>query len=410
MFNQTLPTTAAAGDADAPEVVTAVAPLDSGQLSASLRPFGKSRMLPRAAYTSAEVFAWEQRHFFAGGWMCVGLTSDMPDPGDQRAESVGHAGVFLMRDAAGKLRSFANACRHRGHELLPCGETVNRPLVVCPYHAWSYRLDGTLRKAPGFEAGENFDPDANGLVELPCEEWHGYVFVDASGGAGELAEHLRGFEQLIAPYEPERLRVGGRHDYVVAANWKVLSENYQECYHCPVIHPELCVITPPTSGENYLHPGHGSWVGGWMEIRDGLDTMSLDGRRRGTVLRGIKGAAERHILYIGVFPNLLVSLHPDYVMSHRLIPLSADSTRVQCSWAFSPEDVEREDFDPSYAVDIWDITNRQDWMACESVQRGLSSEHAVPGCLSRDEDAVYQYVTMVANGYAGRPRVPLPTE
>ncbi|HEV2362385.1 MAG TPA: aromatic ring-hydroxylating dioxygenase subunit alpha, partial [Acidimicrobiales bacterium] len=347
----------------------------------------------------------EQRHFFAGGWMCVGLSADIPAPGDQRAETVGAGGVFMIRDSDGALRCFANACRHRGHELLPCGQTVNRTIVVCPYHAWSYKLDGSLRRAPNFEGGLSFDAAEHGLVELPSVEWHGYVFADSSGCAGPLDAHLDGLEALVAPYEPERLVIGGRHDYVVTANWKILSENYQECYHCPIIHPELCTVSPPQSGENYVHPGAGSWVGGWMELREGMKTMSLDGHTDGTVLRGVTGDAVRHVLYIGVFPNLLVSLHPDYVMTHRLTPVAADRTRVECMWAFSPEDTARPGFDPAYAIDFWDITNREDWMACESVQRGLSNTRAVPGPLSREEDAVYQFVTMVARGYSGLSRV-----
>jgi Rieske 2Fe-2S family protein len=383
----------------------ACAPLDPSQLDAVLRPFGESRMLPRVAYVDPAVFGWEQRNFFAGGWMCVGRSDSMANAGDQRAESVGHAGVFLIRDAEGVLRAFANACRHRNHELLPCGETVNRPIVLCPYHGWSYRLDGRLRKAPLYDdrGFGDFDVAENGLVQLPCTEWHGWVFVDGSGAAGPFAEHVAGLEEIIAPYEPERLKVAGSHEYVVAANWKILSENYQECYHCPVIHPELCAVSPPESGDNYAHPAAGAWVGGWMDLREGADTMSLDGRSRGSYLRGLD-ERRRHIVdYIAIFPNILISLHPDYVMTHILTPLAADSTKIVCTWAFSPEDLAREDFDPAFGIEFWDITNRQDWNACASVQRGLSSEHAIPGLMSEAEDGVYQFVTMVARGYLGRP-------
>jgi Rieske 2Fe-2S family protein len=139
-----------------------------------------------------------------------------------------------------------------------------------------------------------------------------------------------------------------------------------------------------------------------MEIREGMSTMSLDGRSSGTVFRGLEGEARRRVEYLGVFPNLLISAHPDYVMTHILTPLGPDTTRIECSWAFSPEDTEREGFDPSFAVDLWDITNRQDWLACESVQRGLSSPKAIPGPMSNDEDGVYQFVTMVARAYAGQ--------
>lgn len=384
-------------------------PLDPEAVERSLRPFGQGRMLPREAYTSEAVLVWERRNFFEGGWTCLGRSSIVAEPGDQRAEAVGRGGVFLIRAQDGTVRAFANACRHRGHELLPCGaETVNRPIVLCPYHAWSYRLDGRLRKAPGFDNVEGFEPDEFGLVELPCVEWHGLLFVDASGGAGPFGDHVAGLEAIVAPYELERMVTMGRHDYVVAANWKVLVENYQECYHCPVIHPELCAASPPRSGENYHNPG-GAWVGGWMEIRDGYETMSLDGHTDAQTLRGLDEHRARIVDYIGIFPNVLVSLHPDYVMTHVVTPLAADRTRVVCEWHFAPEDAGRPGFDPAFAVDFWDVTNRQDWLACESVQRGLSNPRAVPGPMAPEEDGVHQFVTMVASGYAGRPVRPAPS-
>jgi Rieske 2Fe-2S family protein len=358
-------------------------------------------MLPRDAYTSEAVFEWEQRNFFEAGWICLGRSSIVADAGDQRAEALGRGSVLLMRAKDGTARAFANACRHRGHELLPCGETVNRPIVLCPYHAWSYRLDGRLRKAPGFDRRDHFDPLENGLVELPCVEWHGLLFVDGSGAAGPFEDHVAGLEDVVGPYELERLVTAGRHDYVVSSNWKILTENYQECYHCPVIHPELCAASPPKSGDNYDHPSEGKWVGGWMDIRDDFATMSLDGSTSGTPLRALDPHRRRIVDYIGLFPNVLISLHPDYVMTHVITPLGADRTRIVCEWHFSPEDVAREDFSPAFAVDFWDITNRQDWLACESVQRGLSNPHAIPGPLSAEEDGVYQFVTMVARGYSG---------
>jgi phenylpropionate dioxygenase-like ring-hydroxylating dioxygenase large terminal subunit len=180
-----------------------------------------------------------------------------------------------------------------------------------------------------------------------------------------------------------------------------LTENYHECYHCTAIHPELCRVSPPRSGENYAAPG--TWVGGWMDLREGAQTMSLDGRSGGVPLRGLDATGLRTVIYVNIFPNVLLSLHPDYVMTHRLTPLAATRTRIECTWAFAPESVDRPGFDPGYAVDFWDITNQQDWRACESVQRGLASEHARPGPLSAEEDAVYQFVTMVARGYLGQP-------
>jgi nitrite reductase/ring-hydroxylating ferredoxin subunit len=265
-------------------IQTPLAPLDRAAVEQSLLPFGSSRMLPRAAYVDPGVFAWEQAHFFDGGWMCVGRSQDIAQPGDQRAEPTGAGSVLLVRGQDRVLRAFANTCRHRGHELLACGATRQEGVVICPYHSWTYSLSGDLRAAAGFARRADFDRAAHGLLELAVQEWHGLVFVDGSGSAPSLRDAFCALEELVAPYEPERLRVAGRHDYVVPANWKILTENYHECYHCPTIHPELCRVSPPKSGENY--DPQGPWVGGWMELREGMDTMSLDGSSQGRVLRG----------------------------------------------------------------------------------------------------------------------------
>jgi glycine betaine catabolism A len=378
-----------------------LAPLDPAGVADSLRPFGESRMLPRAAYVDPAVFEWEQRHFFDGGWTCVGFSAELENPGDQRAVAVGPSGVLLSRDEDGRLHAFANTCRHRGHELLPCGGSAQAKSIVCPYHSWTYELDGDLKAAKGFKGTPGFDDKQWGLVELPVTDWHGLICVDGSGTAAPMGTALAELDELVAPYEPERLVIAGRHSYDAAANWKILTENYHECYHCPMIHPELCKVSPPKSGANY--PASGPWVGGWMDLRPGMDTMSLDGTSHGLPLRGLDATGLRTVIYVNIFPNVLLSLHPDYVMTHRLTPLAADRTLIECTWAFAPETLNMAGFDPGYAVEFWDITNRQDWSACESVQRGLSSRHSVPGPLSPDEDAVYQFVTQVARGYTGHP-------
>jgi Rieske 2Fe-2S family protein len=199
----------------------------------------------------------------------------------------------------------------------------------------------------------------------------------------------------VAAYRPERLVVKAGHRYQVAANWKLIVENYHECYHCPSIHPELCVVTPPNSGENWRDPvaDAGAWAGGSMRLRDHAQTMSLDGVSHGVALSDVD---PRSVNYLGLFPNLLMSLHPDYVLTHRLTPVAPESTVVECEWLFDDSVT-----DPSYAVEFWDVTNRQDWAACESVQRGVRSPHYRPGPLAPNENAVYDWVQMVARAYRG---------
>ncbi|MEV4533202.1 aromatic ring-hydroxylating dioxygenase subunit alpha [Asanoa sp. NPDC049518] len=363
------------------------APIEASALEQALRPFGRSTMLPAAAYVGEHVFAWEQRHLFAGSWVSLGRTAALAEGGNQRATTVGDVGVLLIFEA-GTPRAFANVCRHRGHELLAEGEAADRPTVLCPYHGWSYSLDGHLRTAP--RMGPDFTGTAYGLVELPTVDWHGWLFVNATGTARPFSAHIGTLAAHVEPYRPESLVPKARHDYEVAANWKVIAENYHECYHCPLIHPELCAVSPPNSGNNWRDPG-AAWVGGSMDLRDHAETMSLDGRSHGVRLPDVD---QRLVRYLGLFPNMLISLHPDYVMTHLLQPLSPSRTRVTCEWLFLDEVT-----DPSYAVDFWDLTNRQDWAACESVQRGVSSPHFVPGPLAPNENAVYDWVTLIARAY-----------
>jgi Rieske 2Fe-2S family protein len=313
---------------------------------------------------------------------------------------VGDYGVLLTRDAEGVLRAFENACRHRGHELLPCGGAAQGRAIVCPYHAWSYQHDGSLIGAPHFKEIDAFDKSSLGLKPVRVTEWHGWVFVDRSGTASDFVEHIGELEPIVAPYDAGSLVTCETHEYDVAANWKVIVENYQECYHCSMIHPELCRVSPPTSGENLERDGN--WVGGWMELREGAETMSLDGRSGGVAMARLDEHELSTVMYVAVMPNLLISLHPDYVMTHQLVPLTPHTTRITCSWAFPAEVAAREGFSPAYAVDFWDLTNRQDWSACESVQRGMQAPHYEAGPLAPDEDGVYQFVTTLARAYQGR--------
>jgi Rieske 2Fe-2S family protein len=356
------------------------------------------QMLPAEAYTSEDVLAWERRHLYAGAWTCLGRVTDLFPPDHavtQRAVAVGDVSCFVVRDGV-ELRMFANTCRHRGHELLPSDGTSTRRSVLCPYHAWSYDLSGKLKGAPGFRDVATFDPDEHGLVELPLVVWHGWVFGHARHAVG--APEVPSFERyvgelggLLAPYDVGALVVADRHTYEVAANWKVIAENYHECYHCPLIHPELCQVSPPDSGDNYDLPG--AWIGGSMVLRDGMATMSLDGS---LAAEPLPGADPMTVEYLHLMPNLLVSAHPDYVMTHRMVPLAPGLTWVECSWLTLPA---AAGSGVPAAVEFWDITNRQDWAACESVQRGLGSPHFRPGPFAPKEDAVAQLVSMIGAAY-----------
>ena len=382
--------------AAAAAAVGTLAPIDAAALAGALQPFGRSTMLPASAYIDPAVFEWERRCAFADSWVCLGRDDELVI-GDVTHQSVtvGDVPVLLTR-VDGALAALANTCRHRGHELLADGCTSSARAITCPYHAWRYGLDGTLINAPRMRDVDGFDPADHALVPVPIATWQGWVMVNASGRGAPRPHHRGELDALVAPYAPASLRLGGRHEYVLSANWKVVAENYHECYHCPRIHPELCAVSQADSGDNWDRPG--AWVGGSMVLKDGNETMSLDGRTGGVLIDGV---AHDKVLYVGLFPNLLLSLHPDYVMTHRMAPLASDRTWIECSWFFPIAAWDRDGFDPAYAIEFWDLTNRQDWAACESVQRGLASPHFRAGPLAPNEDAVHQWITMVGRLYQG---------
>jgi Rieske 2Fe-2S family protein len=384
------------------------APLNQEDMRNTLKGFGDSLTFPADAYLSPEVLAWETDNLWRSTWNCVGRLDELLAPGQLRAIDVAGEGVLLSRERDGTLSAFSNVCRHRGHELAPIGEAFDARQIRCPYHSWSYRFDGTLRTAPKFTQSNDFDTTDYPLLDLGVSVYGGWVWIDLSGTAPALEDHFGNLAEITSPYETDRLITAATHSYVVNSNWKIIIENYNECYHCSSIHPELCEVTPPDSG--YDHEPTGMWCGGTMDLKEHAVTMSLDGSSKGVNFRGMDELLERQVWYLTVVPNLLLSLHPDYVMTHRLTPISVDETFVECAWLFPPEAFELEGFDPSYAVDFWDITNREDWTACESVMRGVKNRGYRPGPLSNWEGTVYQFLGIMAHAYLGEglvvPEVP----
>jgi phenylpropionate dioxygenase-like ring-hydroxylating dioxygenase large terminal subunit len=386
----------------------APAPIDRRLIEPCLAPFRHSYTLPGVAYTSPELFAWEMSHLFDDSWTCLGRAEGMVAPGSRRAVQVGLSSVLLTRDRTGILRAFFNICRHRGHELLPVGASAEGELIECPYHGWAYRADGSVKSAPRLGHRPGFAVQEHGLVGVRVEEWQGWLFVNVSGDAAPLREHLGNMEELMAPWAPGNLVTVSSMDYLVEANWKLVHENYQECYHCAEIHPELCRVSPPTSGENINATG--MWIGGWMDLLEDAETMSLTGRGGAPILPGLAGADRRRVYYLALLPNLLISPHPDYVLSHRVEPISPARTRVECRTMYRKKVVEAGKIDLRYGGDFWDVTNRQDWAAIESIQRSAASPGFRPGPISEMEDAVYMFFNMIASsyvaGHAVRPLTP----
>lgn len=389
-------------DAREPRSTIIPAPLTEQELAATRRPVDSAQLLPPRVFHDPQIFDFEQESWFARTWICVAREADVSESGTYVLADIGGEGVIVVRDRAGVLRAFFNVCRHRGSTLLdPAADGAAGRLVrfQCPYHAWVYDLDGPLRRAPHTEDLVDFDRADNGLMAVGLETWAGFVFVNLDPTAGALADYLADLPAAVAAYPIADVRRARRIEYEVGANWKVIGENYSECYHCPGVHPQLNRLSPYDRGRNL--ESRGPWAGGWMELVDAAETMSVDGATHGRpVLPGIGADNERRVYYFVVWPNLLLSLHPDYVMTHQVWPLDAERSRVVCEWLFDPRTIASADFDPSDAVDFWDMTNRQDWAVCERQQVGTRSRGYRAGRYSLMEDMVHAFDLMVADGYA----------
>jgi Rieske 2Fe-2S family protein len=373
-------------------------PLDPREVERTLQPVERATMLPPAAFSDPAVLDWELENLF-GGWVCLGHASAIAEPGAWLMREVGRSSVFAIRGEDGVPRAFLNVCRHRGSRLVEETEGQVRRRIRCPYHGWSYGLDGSLVAAPHMDAVEDFDFSCSGLLEARSAVVGGLVLVDLSGVAPDPAEHVGDLAPMLERYGLAGLRRARGVVYDVAANWKGIAENYNECLHCPGVHPELNALSDYRSGASF--PGTGSWCGGSMTLNEGAETMATgDGHNsHRPPIAGLTEQDVNSVYYFALFPNALVSLHPDYVMLHTLWPRAVDRTEVTCEWFFEPETMEREGFDASDAVDFWDTVNRQDWYVCELAQKGVRVRGYVAGRYSADEGDVHAFDTLVAERY-----------
>ena len=373
-------------------------PFSPADVAATRRPVDEARQLPARAFVDPAVFAWEQEAWFGRDWLCVGRASDAAVAGEYfLAEAAGER-LIVLRGQDGGLRAFHNVCRHRGATILEA-EAGRVPRLQCSYHAWVYDLEGRLSRAPHTERLQGFELDAEGLVPARCGIWQGFVFVSLDPDGSALDQALGDLPGHVGHLDLAGLRRARRIDYTVAADWKAVAENYSECLHCPGVHPQLNRITPYDVGENFV--AHGSWAGGYMCLAPGFETLATDGRSHGRPpLPGWSGSDAGRAYYLLLWPNLLLSILPDYVMTHQVWPLAAGRSLVRCEWLFPPEAMAQPDFDPGGVVDFWDLTNRQDWHVCELVQQGMSSRSYRPGRYTLMEDMVHAFDLMVADRYA----------
>ncbi|MGW4769602.1 aromatic ring-hydroxylating oxygenase subunit alpha [Nocardia sp. NPDC004278] len=378
----------------------------TGEPTADLPPVATPALIPTLGgkwYVEEAIFAAEQERIFEQMWFCALRSADLADPGQFRKVQVGRESVLVVRGRDGQLRAFLNICRHRGAMLCTEDEGQVRRNLRCPYHAWTYGLDGKLVAAPNMaalkdETGADIDRVAYGLVPVALREWLGYAWVCLADEPpsfeddvmGAVTERL-GSSTAIDSYGIEQLQIGRRVVYDVAANWKLIVENFMECYHCATIHPELTEVLPEFADglAAQVFVGHGA------EFGPEIAGFTVDGSAGFERLPGVRAEQDRRYYAITIKPTVFVNLVPDHIIFHRMYPISADRTIVECDWLYTA-DVVAEGRDVSRSVELFHRVNEQDFAACERTQPTMSSRaYRSGGVLVPAEHHISEFHTWV---------------
>jgi Rieske 2Fe-2S family protein len=341
-----------------------------------------ARTLPQNYLVSEELFAKEQERIFSTHWLCVGQQSQIATAGEFFVADVTGESLIILRDQKDAVRGFYNVCRHRGTRLCEGTAGQFREPIQCPYHAWTYALDGRLIGAPHMDKADGFDKAHYSLHAVHVGLWEGFIFVNLTDNPEPLKNVFVPLAGKFAHWNLPKLRSAKRIEYDVRANWKLIAENYSECYHCPLVHPALSKLTPYDSAENDLFEG--PFLGGFMSITKG-HSLTMSGNACALPVGDIQGDDPHRVFYYSIFPNMLLSMHPDYVLVHQLWPQSPNRVRILCDWLFHPDAFGHPDFRPEDAIEFWDMTNRQDWHVCELSQQGIASRAYQPGPYSPRE-------------------------
>lgn len=355
---------------------------------------GLEPTLPSSWYLKDKYYALEREHIFMREWVCAGREEELPATGDHKVLDLFGESILLLRNDRSELKAFYNVCRHRGARICPGpddddsalalkGGIVGKRSIICPYHAWNYNLDGQLISAPFMNDIPGFDMKGIHLHPVGLETWGGFIFLNLTPQeAPPFEETIAVARRRFERYPLADLRIARTISYEVKANWKVLCENYNECYHCGPVHPELCRIVPAFREAG----GAGlDWERG-IPHRKGATTFTFSGESSRRSFPGLnEDELVRHKGEL-VYPNLFMSLAREHVTYYILQAKGPGKTVIDCHFLFEPYEMAKVDFNPSDAVDFWHLVNRQDWAICERVQQGMSARVHERGLYAPMED------------------------
>lgn len=362
------------------------------------RPFTQARAMPPSVYTTDAFAAQELEHIFAKDWYCVGRADALAKPGDFATATLAGQPIAVIRDRDGGLRAFSNVCLHRMSTLLH--GRGNTRAIVCPYHAWTYNLDGTLRGAPAMTRNEGFCKDDYTLPRVRCQEWLGWVFVSLNDAAPDVATQLAQVEDLIAGYDMTNYTETFYEEHVWDTNWKVLAENFMESYHLPVC--------------------HAGTIGGLSKLEDMVCPPGLPAFNYHTILKDetlriamahagntrLKGEMRRTTFLLAIYPSLLITLTPGYFWYLSLHPKGPGQVHIRFGGGMSDDYAGDPDAQQNFAdlKSLLDEVNVEDRGCTEKVYNGLCSDRAAPGHLSHLERPNYDFAQyLMARIEAGQP-------
>jgi len=333
--------------------------------------------LPGRYYYDPAIYEMELERIFSQMWVCVGRADAITGAGAYEVVTVGRESIIVVRGRDDVLRAFLNVCRHRGARL--CNEASGKlkGSIQCRYHAWTYGLDGRLIGAPNVLSDEQFERALFGLLPVALEVWEGLIWLNLGDDPASIADQLNepiierfGGYAAFARYDVGNLKVGKRIAYDMQANWKLVLENFMECYHCGPMHPEFCRLLP-----GYKTGDVSDYVNGEaVSLAENVEAFTITGKASRPPLPGLLPEDLRHYYGFVLQPNVLLNLLHDHVVMHWLIPNGPGRTVIMCDWLFDPQVMAQADFDPMDAVEIFDIVNREDWEDCELTQLGMGSK------------------------------------
>jgi Rieske 2Fe-2S family protein len=331
--------------------------------------------LPGRYYYDPAIYQLEQERIFSLMWVCVGHADALADPGAYQLATIGQESIIIVRNRDGMLNAFLNVCRHRGARLCTAASGQLKGSIQCRYHAWTYGLDGRLLGAPNVLNDVQFDRLLYGLLPVALEVWQGFIWLNLADDPAPISTQIDapiierfGSYAPFARYDVGKLKVGKTVTYDVAANWKLVLENFMECYHCGPMHPELCQLLPGfRTGKSY---GDGDAA----TLAENAQAFTITGKASRPPLPGLLPEDLRRYYGIVLLPNVLLNFLDDHLVVHTLHPEAPGRTRIVCEWLFDAQAIAQPDFDPMDAVEIFDIVNRQDWEVCELTQLSMSSK------------------------------------